>query len=130
MGWKQVALGAGVGYVLGARAGEKRFEQIQGWWQELTGSPAVQRVKEQAVGGAQQLVARSRFGGGEDEGEGDVSDEEPMDDAGSAEDEGDWDDEEQDQGRPMSRGDDEEEDSVLSRVGRFLAEARERGRIA
>jgi hypothetical protein len=39
-------IGFGVGYVLGARAGRERYEQIRAAWAQFTGSPAVQRAAE------------------------------------------------------------------------------------
>ena len=47
MGWKTgFSLGVGAGYVLGARAGRARYEEIRRMWQEMLGSPKVQRAKE------------------------------------------------------------------------------------
>ncbi len=40
-------LGLGVGYILGARAGRGRYEQIMRWWDGVTGTPAIQKVTEQ-----------------------------------------------------------------------------------
>jgi hypothetical protein len=39
-------VGAGIGYVLGARAGRERYQQIVAWWRRVSGSPAVQQVAE------------------------------------------------------------------------------------
>jgi hypothetical protein len=39
-------VGLGVGYVLGARAGRERYQQIVTWWRRFTGSPTVQQVAE------------------------------------------------------------------------------------
>ena len=39
-------IGVGVGYVLGAKAGRQRYEDILGAWHRLSGSPAMQRVTE------------------------------------------------------------------------------------
>ena len=39
-------IGAGVGYVLGARAGRERYEQIREMWESLMGSPRVQQATE------------------------------------------------------------------------------------
>jgi hypothetical protein len=47
MGKKTLLLiGLGVGYILGARAGRQRYEEILRWWDRFTGSPAVQRAAE------------------------------------------------------------------------------------
>jgi hypothetical protein len=43
---KGFIVGLGVGYVLGAKAGRQRYEDIQRWWHRLTGSPVVQRAAE------------------------------------------------------------------------------------
>jgi CBS domain-containing protein len=40
-------LGFGVGYVLGARAGRQRYEQIVAMWERFAGSPAVRQAAEQ-----------------------------------------------------------------------------------
>ncbi len=45
-------IGFGVGYVLGAKAGRERYEQIRSWWAGFTGNPTVQRV----AGDAKQLA--------------------------------------------------------------------------
>ena len=36
------AAGFGAGYVLGAKAGRARYEQIKKWWDQLSGSSPVQ----------------------------------------------------------------------------------------
>jgi len=47
MGFKRgMLVGIGVGYVLGAKAGRQRYEQIRQSWNQLTGSPTVQRATE------------------------------------------------------------------------------------
>ena len=67
-----VIVGFGVGYVLGARAGRERYEDIRGWWNQLTGSPRVRRAadrtKEVAAGTAQRGLSVVRRGGGGAEG--------------------------------------------------------------
>jgi CBS domain-containing protein len=40
-------LGFGVGYVLGARAGRQRYEQIVAMWERFAGSPTVRQAAEQ-----------------------------------------------------------------------------------
>jgi hypothetical protein len=40
-------IGLAIGYVLGAKAGRARYEQIMGWWNRAVGTPAVQRMTEQ-----------------------------------------------------------------------------------
>lgn len=39
-------IGFGVGYVLGARAGRERYEQLREWWGGLSGNPRVRRAVE------------------------------------------------------------------------------------
>jgi hypothetical protein len=55
---RSFVLGFGVGYVLGARAGRQRYEQIVDLWNRVTGSPQVQgaadRTREAASAGAQR----------------------------------------------------------------------------
>lgn len=47
MGMKRGFLvGFGVGYVLGAKAGRQRYEDIRRLWNQFTGSPTVQRAAE------------------------------------------------------------------------------------
>jgi hypothetical protein len=48
MGMKTLIIGFGAGYVLGAKAGRQRYEQIQAWWDKLTGNPTVQKAAENA----------------------------------------------------------------------------------
>ena len=51
-------IGFGAGYVLGARAGRSRYEDIRRWWGQISGSPTVQRAatvtREAAATGARQ----------------------------------------------------------------------------
>ncbi len=41
-------VGFGAGYVLGARAGRERYDQIRALWHTVSGSPAVQQATEKA----------------------------------------------------------------------------------
>jgi hypothetical protein len=45
----QFVFAAGVGYVLGARAGRGRYEQIKSGAQKLAGNPKVQAAKDKAT---------------------------------------------------------------------------------
>jgi CBS domain-containing protein len=45
--FSRFSLGFGLGYVLGAKAGRERYEQMQGWWSALTGTPALQKAADQ-----------------------------------------------------------------------------------
>ena len=45
-----MAIGAAAGYVLGAKAGRERYEQLAGAAKKLTEQPPVKRVVEQAPG--------------------------------------------------------------------------------
>jgi hypothetical protein len=40
--------GLGIGYVLGARAGRERYEQIRHYWEQMGGPTAVHRVAERS----------------------------------------------------------------------------------
>ena len=40
------SLGFGVGYVVGARAGRERYEQLQGVWNSFIGNPTVQQAAQ------------------------------------------------------------------------------------
>jgi hypothetical protein len=45
MGFKRgLLVGIGIGYVLGAKAGRERYEEIRRTWQKFTGNPTVQTV--------------------------------------------------------------------------------------
>ncbi len=45
MGWKTGALlGFGVGYVLGAKAGRDRYDELKASWDQFMGNPSVQRA--------------------------------------------------------------------------------------
>jgi hypothetical protein len=60
MGFKTgLAVGLGAGYVLGTRAGRQRFEQIRGWWAQVTGSPTVQRAADRTKGVAGEQGKRA-----------------------------------------------------------------------
>jgi hypothetical protein len=49
MGFKTgLVVGLGIGYVLGTKAGERRFEQLRTTWSRVSESPSVQRVSERA----------------------------------------------------------------------------------
>ncbi|HEY7283112.1 MAG TPA: YtxH domain-containing protein [Actinomycetota bacterium] len=50
-----LVIGFGIGYVLGAKAGRQRYEQIQAWWGRVSGNPAVQR----ATDGAKSLAGEA-----------------------------------------------------------------------
>ncbi len=45
-----LVIGGAIGYVLGARAGHARYEQIVRAWQRLRAHPAVAQLSDQAVG--------------------------------------------------------------------------------
>ena len=53
-------IGLGVGYLLGARAGRDRYEQIMNWWDRITGAPAVQRMTEQGKELAEQAAHKAQ----------------------------------------------------------------------
>jgi hypothetical protein len=64
MGLKRIALAMGVGYVLGAKAGEQRYAEIKEFWERtgrpLVESPSVQRFGQlgtDAVSRAAEVVA-------------------------------------------------------------------------
>jgi len=50
------AVGAGVGYVLGARAGRGQFERIKGWANDAWHDPRVQEYVHEAEGQATQFA--------------------------------------------------------------------------
>ena len=60
MGKLQILLGAGVGYVLGARAGRERYDQIEQQARKLWSNPKVQDAAGQAEDAARQAGAQAR----------------------------------------------------------------------
>jgi hypothetical protein len=59
MGHKKAFIaGLGVGYVLGAKAGRQRYEEIMHWWHQFTGSPQVQRAAEKTKDMASESAKR------------------------------------------------------------------------
>ena len=72
MGLKRTALAMGVGYILGAKAGEQRYAQIKELWartgRPLVESPSVQRfgeVGKDAASRAVEVVASRAQSGGQ-----------------------------------------------------------------
>jgi uncharacterized protein YjbJ (UPF0337 family) len=55
MGMKGLIIGFGAGYVLGAKAGRERYEQIHELWGKLSGNPTVQK----AAGSAKQFAGEA-----------------------------------------------------------------------
>jgi hypothetical protein len=41
-----LVIGFGAGYVLGARAGRQRYEELRAYWHQFMGSPTVHRAAE------------------------------------------------------------------------------------
>jgi hypothetical protein len=71
MGLKKTALAMGVGYILGAKAGEQRYAQIKDFWartsRPLVESPSVQRFgevgKDAASRAVEAVASRAQSGG-------------------------------------------------------------------
>ncbi|WP_051393301.1 YtxH domain-containing protein [Glycomyces arizonensis] len=66
--WYFVA-GLGIGYILGAKAGRERYEQIMNWTREVTGNDKVQHVAStvrdqagRAKDAAQDKIKGTKFG--------------------------------------------------------------------
>ncbi len=53
-------VGVGAGYVLGAKAGTQRYEQIMGKVNELMGKPAVQNATDSLASSAGQLADKAK----------------------------------------------------------------------
>ena len=53
-----LVIGFGAGYVLGARAGRQRYEQIQRLWGQFMGMPVVQRTAERTREAASEGAKR------------------------------------------------------------------------
>lgn len=60
--FSRFSVGFGVGYVVGARAGRERYEEIVGWWNTFVGNPNVrqvaQRGRELVTEAGEQVVDR------------------------------------------------------------------------
>jgi signal-transduction protein with cAMP-binding, CBS, and nucleotidyltransferase domain len=60
--FSRFTVGFGVGYVLGARAGQERYEQIERWWNTLIGNPSVrqaaQRGRDLVSEAGEQVVSK------------------------------------------------------------------------
>jgi len=56
-----LVVGLGVGYVLGARAGRERYEQLRRSWDQLMGSPTVQRAAGRTKAMAGDQARRSLY---------------------------------------------------------------------
>ncbi len=65
MGKLGVLVGFGAGYVLGARAGRERYEQIMDQLRRARNDPRVQMAAEQAVGVAAEQAQHAREAVGE-----------------------------------------------------------------
>jgi CBS domain-containing protein len=52
--------GFGIGYVLGARAGRQRYEQLVDLWEKFAGSPVVRQAAQQAAEQGKQLLDEGR----------------------------------------------------------------------
>ena len=72
MGLKRIAVAMGVGYVLGAKAGERRYAQIKEFWartgRPLFESPSMQRIGQlgkEALGRMAEAVASQAQSGGQ-----------------------------------------------------------------
>jgi hypothetical protein len=60
MGFKGgIVVGFGLGYVLGARAGRNRYEELKRYWQGLMGSPTVRQATAKTREAAGEQAKRS-----------------------------------------------------------------------
>jgi CBS domain-containing protein len=58
--FNRFTLGFGAGYVLGARAGRERYEQIVRWWERFAGSPVVRQAAQQAAQQGKHLLGEAQ----------------------------------------------------------------------
>lgn len=58
-------MGAGVGYVLGSKAGRETYEKIEQMWNDFTGRPEVQRVTSTIEQRTEQLKGKAKEGAGD-----------------------------------------------------------------
>jgi hypothetical protein len=119
--FKRIGIGFAAGYVVGAKGGEHRYEQLVKLGERVMSLPSVRKVTDEAEdnlrdSGRNVLEAiRSRFGGhadDSDEGEDDDVDAEMEDDSVDEVDEEDSDDEDSDEDSAVAETDqDDDEDS-------------------
>lgn len=55
-----LVIGFGAGYVLGAKAGRERYEQIRHWFDEFASDPRVQRVSSKGKAVVDLATERAR----------------------------------------------------------------------
>lgn len=59
MGFKLgLLMGFGAGYVLGAKAGRERYEELKSSWDQFMGSPQVQRTVDRSKGAMEEGANR------------------------------------------------------------------------
>src|SRR3954452_25456069 len=110
MAFKRVVAGVAIGYVLGAKAGDKRYKELRGRWEEVRDHPWFQQALErgrdfaQSGGGRALGALRERFG--EDE----ADDEEPDDEMRDEADDEEPDDEMRDEADDENTDEDEDEE--------------------
>src|SRR3954467_11342259 len=113
MAFKRVVAGVAIGYVLGAKAGDKRYKELRGRWEEVRDhpwfQPALERGRDfaQSGGGRALGALRERFG--EDDADDEEPDDEIRDEADDEDEDTDEDEEEADDIR--DEADDEDEDT-------------------
>jgi hypothetical protein len=156
MAVKSFSLGMAVGYVLGAKAGEHRYEQIVGWSQKLLDSQLAERLtangKDMAldrarqvvdtikargftlrdVGGARRPASRAEYDEDEEEDQGGDrgSDEHDQDDHGMSrnDDMDDYNDDDEDTGRADARDEYDEDGQDEDDSGRSAMKKAPRSR--
>src|SRR3954465_6534970 len=101
MAFKRVVAGVAIGYVLGAKAGDKRYKELRGRWEEVRDHPWFQQALErgrdfaQSGGGRALGALRERFG--EDDADDEEPDDEIRDEADDEDEDTDEDEEEPDE---------------------------------
>lgn len=83
MGYKRMAVAMGVGYVLGAKAGEKRYEQLKDLWERATDSLSDSEFLPKLRDAATRAADRGRealMSSGRDDDQESFDDQEPSED--------------------------------------------------
>ncbi|SDH37105.1 hypothetical protein SAMN05216553_12075 [Lentzea fradiae] len=93
---KGILVGAAIGYVLGAKAGRERYDQIVRLWHRFTANPTVRKTAGQAKDKAFEAAHQAKDLAADAAGK-------AADAAGKAADKAPWKNKEQSNGQPVSR---------------------------
>ncbi len=129
MAWKRIAIALGVGYVLGAKAGKERYEELADVWDRISGSRAFDRLRDsaqRAYDWAGEAIGDAFEGSGDDEPEAEY--EEGAEDEERDDGEEDAEDEERDDGEEADADEPEAEAPPRPRQQRPRRQRQSKGR--